>query len=85
MSENKAFSMMSEARRKAESLMPKPTDEHDLKRELELNRMAIAAKTERLRELRLAREAADKEAGGSPSDRKAKPKRRIKRARNADT
>lgn len=44
--------------------------------------MAIAAKTERLRELRLAKEATEKAAGLIPVQRQKQQPRRIKRARN---
>jgi hypothetical protein len=66
---NQILSRMSAARRNAESLMPRTprqTDESTLKQEQERKRMAIAAKTERLRELRLAKEAAEKAAGLIP-------------------
>lgn len=46
--------------------MPRQTDESTVKQEQERKRMAIAAKTERLRELRLAKEAAEKAAGLIP-------------------
>ena len=63
---NQILSRMSAARRNAESLMPRQTDESTLKQEQERKRMAIAAKTERLRELLLAKEAAEKAAGLIP-------------------
>jgi hypothetical protein len=52
-----------------------------IKQELEKARQAMAAKTERLRDLRLAKEAAEKAAGLIPVQTQ-KQKRRIKRARN---
>ena len=63
---NQILSRMSAARRNAESLMPRQTDESTVNQEQERKRMAIAAKTERLRELRLAKEAAEKAAGLIP-------------------
>ena len=60
-------SRMSAARRKAESLIPSRPPEiaaFALKQELEHARQAMAAKTEHLRELRLAKEAAEKAAWG---------------------
>jgi hypothetical protein len=53
-----------------------------LKQELEQARQAMAAKTERLRDLRLAKEAAVKEARPIPVQTQKQQKRRIKRARN---
>jgi hypothetical protein len=79
---NQILSRMSAARRNAESLMPRQTDECTLKQEQERKRMAIAAKTERLRELRLAKEAAEKAAGLIPVQRQKQQLRRKKRARN---
>jgi hypothetical protein len=65
MNELKVISRMSAARRNAEAVM-KPTNSHEsnLKLEQEREREALSAKTERLRALRLAKEAADKEAAG---------------------
>jgi len=51
---------MTAARRNAEALMkPTNTREISLKLQLEREREAMAVKTERLRELRLAKEAAE--------------------------
>lgn len=75
---------MSAARRKAESLMPSRSPQiaqSALKQELEHARQAMTAKTERLRELRLAKEAAEKASGRMPVQRQ-KHRNRIKRARN---
>ena len=75
MNEFMVISPMSVARRNAEALMkPTATPEVRLKLQQEQEREAMAAKTARLRELRLAREAAEKEAA-SPT-RKPKVKRR---------
>ena len=82
---NQISSLMSAARRKAESLMPsRPPQiaESALKQELERERQALAAKTERLRELRLAKETAEKALGPIHVQRQENRKRRIKRARN---
>jgi hypothetical protein len=77
------LSRMSAARRNAESLMPSrppQTAETALKQELEHARQEMAAKTERLRELRLAKEALDVEAAGPQAVRQKKlQRRRIKR------
>ena len=75
---------MAAARRKAEALMPSQppqTAEANLKKELERGRQALTAKTERLRELRLAKEALEKSLGPVPQKQK-RQKRRIRRARN---
>jgi len=67
-------SRITAARRNAEALMkPTATPEVRLRLQQEQEREATAAKTARLRELRLAKEAAEKEA--SPT-RKPKVKRR---------
>ena len=83
--ENQVSSRMSAARRKAELLMPsRPPQiaESALKQELEHARQAMAAKTERLRELRLAKETAEKAPGAMPVRKQKRQKRRIRRARN---
>jgi hypothetical protein len=65
------------ARRNAQALMkPANMRETDLKLHLEREREAMAAKTERLRELWLAKEAAEKEAAGPTPARKSKQRRR---------
>jgi hypothetical protein len=70
---------MSPARRRAESIIKRELDEFSLKREQERNRHAMAAKTARLRELRLAKEAAEKGADALKPRRQQKRKpRRIK-------
>jgi len=53
---------MSAARRRAESIIRTALDEFSLKREQEKQREAMAAKTACLRELRLAKEAAEQKA-----------------------
>ena len=76
---------MSAARRKAESLMPSRPPQiakSALKQELERERQAMTAKTERLRELRLAKETAEKAPGPMPAHKQKQQKRRVKRARN---
>ena len=77
---HKVFSRTTDARRNAEALMkPINTRETNLKIEQERAREAMAAKTERLRELRLAKEAADTEATGPAPTRKPKVKwRRVR-------
>ena len=82
---NQISSRMSAARRKAESLMPsRPPQiaEFALKQELERERQALAEKTERLRELRLAKGTAEKARGPMPVQKQEQQKRRVKRARN---
>jgi hypothetical protein len=64
---------MSPARRRAESMIREAIEESELKKEQEKQRQAQAAKTEKLRELSLAKEAAEKDSKG------AKPVRRQKR------
>jgi hypothetical protein len=74
---NKVVSRMTTARRNAEALMaPINTRETNLRLEQQREREATAAKTERLRQLRLAKEAADREAAGPALARKRKVKRR---------
>ena len=67
---------MSAARRRAESIITTAVNEFSLKREQEKQREAMAAKTARLRELRLAKEAAEREAEGFKAQRKQKRKTR---------
>jgi hypothetical protein len=69
---------MSPARRRAESMLRATVDEFSLNREQERQREAMAAKTARLRELRLAKEAAerDKESSRPLRRQKAKPRRK---------
>jgi hypothetical protein len=67
---------MTAARRNAEALMkPTATPEVRLKLQQEQEREAMAAKTARLRELRLAREAAEKEAADTARKPKVKQRR----------
>jgi hypothetical protein len=61
---------------------PPKIAESALKQELEHARQTMAAKTERLRELRLAKEAAEKAPGPMSVHKQEQQKRRIKRARN---
>ena len=82
---NQVSSRMAAARRKAEALMPSrppQTAEAIFKEELERERQALAAKTERLRELRLAKEASEKPLGPLPVQKQKHQKRQIRRARN---
>jgi hypothetical protein len=67
---NKAVSRMTAARRNAEALM-KPTNTREISLKLQQERGR-----ERLRELRLAKEAADREVTGPAPKRKPKVKRR---------
>jgi hypothetical protein len=70
---NKGISRISAARLNAEALMkPANTRESSLKLEQVREREALSAKTARLRELRLAKEAADKEAAGPHTLTKSK-------------
>jgi hypothetical protein len=79
---NKVASRIFAARRNAEALM-KPTDtrESSLRLEQQRAREALSAKTERLRALRLAKEAADKEAAGPSPVRKPGVTRRRPRSK----
>jgi hypothetical protein len=61
---------------------PPQIAESALKQELERERQALAEKTERLRELRLAKEMAEKAPGPMPVQKQEQQKRRTKRARN---
>src|SRR5262245_50751581 len=65
---------MSAARRRAESIIRTALDESSLKREQEKQREAMAAKTARLRELRLAKEAAAQQAERPKAVRRQKRK-----------
>jgi hypothetical protein len=68
---------ISAARRNAEALLSRKTQESTLKLEQERERDAIGEKTARLRALRLAKEEADREAAVSaPAPR---PKRATRR------
>ena len=69
---------MSPARRRAESMLRATVSEFSLEREQERKREAMAAKTARLRELRLAKEAAERDKESSRPLRRQKPKRRRK-------
>jgi hypothetical protein len=70
---------MTAARQRAESLMAMETRESSFKRQQERQREAMAAKTAHLRQLRLAREAAEREAEAPKPVRQQKRKpRRIK-------
>jgi hypothetical protein len=78
---NKGISRISAARLNAEALMkPANTRESSLKLEQVREREALSAKTARLRELRLAKEAADKEAAGPTPMRNRKVRRRRPRS-----
>jgi hypothetical protein len=81
MNEFRVISPMSVARRNAEAVMkPTNTRESNLKVEQERQRDALSAKTERLRALRLAKEAAEKEAAGpSPVSNPKVKRRRLRR------
>jgi hypothetical protein len=76
---HKVSSRMSGFRRRAESMMTtRPTPESSLKQEQERKRQAMAAKMERLRELRLVKEAAEREADTKPARQQKRKPRRIK-------
>jgi hypothetical protein len=69
---------VSAARRNAEAMLNRTKKRaSSLREEQEREQDAMAMKTARLRELRLAKEAADKEAAASapPAVRRAKPRR----------
>jgi len=69
---------MSPARRLAESMLRAAVEEFSLNREQKRQREAMAAKTARLRELRIAKEAVerDKESSRPLRRQKAKPRRK---------
>jgi len=74
---NRVVSRMTAARRNAEALInPTNARETSLKLQQEREREEMAAKTERLRQLRLAKEAADREAAGPAPGRNPRLKRR---------
>jgi hypothetical protein len=67
---------ISSARRNAEALLSQSQRrEANFKLEQEREYQAMVSKTARLRELRLAKEAADQEAAATASPRSAKPRR----------
>ena len=75
---SKPTSGVSAARRNAEALLNKTKKrESDLKMEQKRESEAMALKTARLRELRLAKEAADRSAAvaNPPAARRPKPRR----------
>lgn len=77
---NKVFSRMSEIRRHAESMIVRETPKSKLTQEQERQRQTSAAKTERLRKLRLSKEAAERDIEGPKPVRQQKRRpRRIKR------
>jgi hypothetical protein len=79
---NKVASRIFAARRNAEALLkPADTRESKLKLEQQRAREALSAKTERLRALRLAKEAADKEAAGPARVRKPRVSRQRPRSK----
>ena len=65
---------MSPARRLAESMLRAAVEEYSFNREQEKQREAMAAKTARLRELRIAKEAAKRDKESSTPLRRQKPK-----------
>lgn len=74
---NKVFARMSEIRRHAESMIVRETPKSKLTQEQE---QASAAKTERLRKLRLSKEAAERDIEGPKPVRQQKRRpRRTKR------
>jgi hypothetical protein len=73
---SKTSSRSSAARRNAEALLGRTQKrEATFKLDQEREYDAMVLKTARLRELRLAKEAADKEASAPPAPRPAKPRR----------
>lgn len=70
---------MSVARLRAESILRKVIDEISPHREQEKQHEAMAAKTVRLRQLRLAKEAAERDKESSRPLRQKKPKPRRKK------
>ena len=69
---------MSPARRRAERMLEATIEGFSFQREQERQREAMAAKTARLRELRLTKEAAerDKESSRPLRQKKSKPRRK---------
>ena len=77
---SKIFTPFSTARRSAEALLNQSKKrEASVKWEQEGEYEAMVAKTARLRELRLAKEAADKEAAASTPVLRPKARHRIKK------
>lgn len=73
---NKFPSRLSAARRNAEALLQKTQkQETDFKAEQERERDALALKSARLRELRLAKEAAEQREAGPPPAASPKPRK----------
>jgi len=70
---------MSPARRRAEKMLSAALEEFSFNREQERQREALAAKTAHLRELRLAKEAAQRDKESSRPLRRQKPKPRRKK------
>ena len=69
---------MSPAPRRAEKMLGETLEEFSFNREQERQREGMAAKTARLRELRLAKEAAERDKESSRPLRREKPKSRPK-------
>jgi len=86
---NKAISRMSAARRSAETILSQSQKRQEsFKREQQQANDAMAQKTARLRELRLAKEAADREAEAAAAAAAAaapKPKKRAAVRRSKQT
>jgi hypothetical protein len=76
---NKVASRIFAARQNAEKALLKPADTR-LRLEQQRAREELSAKTERLRALRLAKEAADKEAAGPARVRKPRVSRQRPRS-----
>jgi hypothetical protein len=76
----KVLPRMSAARRNAEALMKQPkTSGSSLKIEQKREYEAMVSKTAHLRELRLAKEAADKEAAALTPTSRSKGRHRVKK------
>lgn len=70
---------MSAARRKAEAMLSKAQSHERHRQEQETARDAMAEKTERLRALRLAKEAAERQPAAAASE--GAPRRRVRRSK----
>ncbi|MFW2390868.1 MAG: hypothetical protein ACTSRM_08920 [Alphaproteobacteria bacterium] len=83
---NKTISRMSAARRSAEAILSQSQKRQEsFKREQQQASDALAEKTARLRELRLAKEAADREAEAAVAAAAPKPKKRAAVRRSKQT
>lgn len=77
-----ASGRLSAAKRKAESLLgPRPEPQDVLKQERQVAYDAMVAKTERLRALRLAKEAAEREAAPREAASVSVPRKKVRRSK----